>query len=210
MMPGHSSSRRFGKFALPPLVAVAGYSYSVFAEEETKFALSPKEFRKFRLSEVKQLSPNTKMYRYQFPNANDSLGLPVARCVRSLLHLDLITFCSCLVVKAAIDGKDIVRPYTPVSKNSERGHVDLVIKTYPAPYGKMSRHVEAMKVGDELEFKGPFQKFGGLHQLMEAVVHLTSLLDYKPNTKKSVSMIAGGSGITPMLQVSFMWLCTKL
>jgi len=49
---------------------------------------------------------------------------------------------------------------------------------------RLHRHIGQLKVGDTLEFKGPFQKF-----------------EYKPNMKKYIGMIAGGSGITPMLQV---------
>jgi len=41
-----------------------------------------------------------------------------------------------------------------------------------------------MKVGEALEMKGPFPK-----------------LPYKPNMRKNIAMIAGGTGITPMLQV---------
>merc|ERR1712146_462816 len=41
-----------------------------------------------------------------------------------------------------------------------------------------------MKVGDTLEFKGPITK-----------------LPYEKNMKKEIGMIAGGTGITPMLQV---------
>jgi cytochrome-b5 reductase len=41
-----------------------------------------------------------------------------------------------------------------------------------------------MKVGDTLECKGPIMK-----------------LEYKPNMKASIGMVAGGTGITPMLQV---------
>jgi cytochrome-b5 reductase len=48
----------------------------------------------------------------------------------------------------------------------------------------MSKHLGELKVGDTLDFKGPLPKY-----------------PYKANTKKHVGMIAGGTGITPMLQV---------
>lgn len=76
----------------------------------------------------------------------------------------------------------MVRPYTPVSSPEVTGHLDLVIKTYPT--GKMSKHMGEMKVGDTLDFKGPLMKY-----------------PYQPNTKSKIGMIAGGTGITPMLQV---------
>merc|ERR1712070_340332 len=42
----------------------------------------------------------------------------------------------------------------------------------------------SLKAGDSVEVKGPFPK-----------------LPYSPNMKKNIGMVAGGSGITPMLQV---------
>ena len=57
-----------------------------------------------------------------------------------------------------------------------------MVKTYPS--GKMGNHMAEMKIGDKLDFKGPIVK-----------------LAYKPNQYKSIGMVAGGTGITPMLQV---------
>jgi len=48
----------------------------------------------------------------------------------------------------------------------------------------MSKHFAHMKAGDTLECKGPIVK-----------------LENKPNMKTSIGMVAGGTGITPMLQV---------
>jgi cytochrome-b5 reductase len=48
----------------------------------------------------------------------------------------------------------------------------------------MSKHFASLKVGDTLDCKGPMIK-----------------LAYTPNMKASIGMVAGGTGITPMLQV---------
>jgi len=77
--------------------------------------------------------------------------------------------------------KPAVRPYTPVTYD-EKGYFELVVKSYPE--GKLSKHIGHMKVGDKLAVKGPIPK-----------------IEYKANMKKNIGMIAGGSGITPMLQV---------
>mmetsp|Transcript_20300 Transcript_20300/g.33195 ORF Transcript_20300/g.33195 Transcript_20300/m.33195 type:complete len:310 (-) Transcript_20300:41-970(-) len=132
-------------------------------------ALSPKEFREYKLASTEKLTHNTKMYRFELPSAQDQSGLTVA---------------SCLVARATVDGKKVVRPYTPVSLNHQRGYIDLLIKTYPKPGGLMSRHIDELQVGDTLEMKGPFEK-----------------IPYKANMKKKIGMIAGGTGITPMLQI---------
>lgn len=89
---------------------------------------------------------------------------------------------SCMMVRAKIGSKYEARPYTPVSSNEEVGYLELVVKGYEQ--GKVSKHITSLKVGDMLEVKGPFKKY-----------------PYKPNEKKTIGMIAGGSGIAPMLQV---------
>ncbi len=48
----------------------------------------------------------------------------------------------------------------------------------------MSKHIDSLKVGDTLEMKGPIPKY-----------------PYSANAKKKIGMVAGGTGITPMLQV---------
>lgn len=75
-----------------------------------------------------------------------------------------------------------MRPYTPTSTDREKGHFELVIKSYPT--GVVSSYMNSLKVGDKIEVKGPLTKFA-----------------YTANMKKSISMICGGSGLTPMLQV---------
>jgi len=90
---------------------------------------------------------------------------------------------SAIVVKAPIgeDGKDVIRPYTPITYD-EKGYFDLMIKVYPT--GVMSKYIGQLKVGSTLDIKGPIPK-----------------IPYTPNMKKTIGMVAGGTGITPMLQV---------
>ncbi|KAG0491750.1 hypothetical protein HPP92_005148 [Vanilla planifolia] len=135
-------------------------------------ALNPDKWLEFRLQETAKVNHNTKLYRFSFdPTAK--LGLDVA---------------SCIVTRAAIgeesEGrrKYVIRPYTPISDPEAKGYFDLLIKVYPE--GKMSQHFASLKPGDVVEVKGPIEK-----------------LRYTPNMKKKMGMIAGGTGITPMLQV---------
>lgn len=90
---------------------------------------------------------------------------------------------SAVVVRAPIgeDGKPVVRPYTPLA-GDDKGHFDLLVKKYEA--GKMSKHIHELKLGESLEVKGPIAK-----------------IPYQPNKWKKIGMIAGGTGLTPMLQV---------
>ena len=77
---------------------------------------------------------------------------------------------------------NVLRPYTPLSRPDAKGYLDLAVKVYPE--GKMSKHIDSLKPGDTLDFKGPILKTA-----------------YKPNQYEHIGMVAGGTGITPMLQV---------
>ena len=55
-----------------------------------------------------------------------------------------------------------MRPYTPTTSDENLGHMDLVVKIYPANVhpkfpdgGKMTQHLEAMSLGDSIDVRGP-------------------------------------------------------
>nr|XP_019965084.1 PREDICTED: NADH-cytochrome b5 reductase 2-like [Paralichthys olivaceus] len=144
------------------------------------------------LVEKQEISHDTKKFRFGLPSAAHILGLPVGQHV---------------YLSAKVNGSLVVRAYTPVTSDEDQGHVDLVVKVYyknthPSfpDGGKMSQQLDNMAVGDRMDFRGP-----------------SGLLVYKGNgqfsirpDKKSepkvrkfqhVGMIAGGTGITPMLQL---------
>ncbi|KAF9348326.1 NADH-cytochrome b5 reductase [Mortierella sp. AD094] len=90
---------------------------------------------------------------------------------------------SCVVTKfVKEDGKAVIRPYTPTSDADQTGSFDFVIKHYET--GPMSSHIHNLKPGETLAVKGPISKY-----------------PLKSNQHESVSLIAGGSGITPMFQI---------
>ncbi|KAI7821360.1 hypothetical protein BC939DRAFT_455804 [Gamsiella multidivaricata] len=90
---------------------------------------------------------------------------------------------SCVVTKfIKEDGKPVIRPYTPTSDKNHTGSFDFVIKHYEG--GPMSTHIHSMKPGDTLSIKGPISKY-----------------PLKANQHETVSLIAGGAGITPMIQI---------
>jgi cytochrome-b5 reductase len=79
--------------------------------------------------------------------------------------------------------KPIIRPYTPVMPDDEGAKTfDMVVKIYEQ--GKMSKHIGSLKPGDELEINGPNLKYA-----------------YEANKEGHVGLVAGGSGLTPMLQI---------
>ncbi|EAL64774.1 NADH-cytochrome b5 reductase [Dictyostelium discoideum AX4] len=135
--------------------------------KQVEKALDPQEYRKFQLKEKFIVNHNTRIFRFALPNEDDILGLPIGQ------HISL---------RAVVGGKEVYRPYTPISSDEERGYFDLLIKVYEK--GAMSGYVDNMFIGDSIEVKGPKGKF-----------------NYQPNMRKSIGMLAGGTGITPMLQV---------
>ncbi|KAF9177977.1 NADH-cytochrome b5 reductase [Haplosporangium sp. Z 11] len=90
---------------------------------------------------------------------------------------------SCVVTKFVNgDGKPVIRPYTPTSDTDRTGSFDFVIKRYEG--GPMSTHIHSLKPGETLSVKGPISKY-----------------PLSPNQHETVSLIAGGAGITPMFQL---------
>ena len=78
--------------------------------------------------------------------------------------------------------KEIVRSYTPISSDEESGYFDLLIKSYPQ--GNISKHMASLQVGETMKVRGP-----------------KGAMVYTPNMVRHIGMIAGGTGITPMLQI---------
>ncbi|KAF2157321.1 cytochrome-b5 reductase [Myriangium duriaei CBS 260.36] len=72
------------------------------------------------------------------------------------------------------------RPYTPIDKD-EPGHISFLVKRYPN--GKGSGHLHSLKPGDTLSAR-PIHEF-----------------DYKPNQHSNLTIVAGGAGITPFVQI---------
>jgi len=146
-----------------------------------------------KLVDKESLSHDTRRFRFKLPSMEHVLGLPVGQ------HIYL---------SARMDGSLVVRPYTPVSSDDNKGYVDLVIKVYFKNVhpkfpdgGKMSQHLENMEVGDHIDFRGPSGNI-----VYKAPGHFAVTVDKKAPPKdvkgvKKVAMIAGGTGITPMLQL---------
>ena len=91
----------------------------------------------------------------------------------------------------------LIRSYTPtkpVTAQQEDGTFDLVVKVYfpdkNQPGGAMSNILDCMPIGEEIEVKGPTGEiaYRGNGKFV---------IDGKQKTFSKVSLILGGSGITP-------------
>ncbi|PXF40795.1 NADH-cytochrome b5 reductase 1 [Gracilariopsis chorda] len=126
-------------------------------------------YEEYPLLEKRRVSHNTRIFRFALPSENAKLGLPLGR------HISLRT---------VIDGKEVRRPYTPISPEDCRGYFELMLKIYPAPHGLMSRYLDSLRIGEAVDVRGPLGKFS-----------------YTRNAYRRMNMVCGGTGITPMWQV---------
>eukprot|EP00811_Abedinium_folium_P036447 NODE_9154_length_1443_cov_8.926292.p1 GENE.NODE_9154_length_1443_cov_8.926292~~NODE_9154_length_1443_cov_8.926292.p1 ORF type:complete len:319 (-),score=87.19 NODE_9154_length_1443_cov_8.926292:397-1353(-) len=168
--------------------------------------------KKVKILKIEQLTADTKSFRVSTGGRFNPLGLPVGRHIRVFLPNPQ----KCLATKTwngrpDEDGglPEIDRSYTPTTGDEVRGYFDLVIKLHsPGAVrmpdgremifedgGKMGGYLAHKKVGDFLEVSGPFG----------VVTYIGKGAFRVPGTKckrtTHVGMIAGGSGITPILQV---------
>jgi len=150
------------------------------------------------------VSHDTALFRFGLPTKGTILGLPIGK------HLKVYAPNVVGVKAGEWNGRpdseagkpEIFRPYTPTSSDDDLGHFDLVIKVYhkgvKAPFpdgGKLSQYLDSLKVGDLVDIAGPFG-------LIEYLGHGAFSVSRKERPrKKEIGMIAGGTGITPMLQI---------
>ena len=139
--------------------------------------LDPNKFQSFPITEKTVTSHNTAIYRFGLPSSNSILGLPIGQHISLAANLDVKD-----PKTEKVENKEVVRSYTPISSDVHPGYFDLMIKSYPT--GNISRHLATLKVGDRMKVKGP-----------------KGAMVYSPNMVRSFGMIAGGTGITPMLQI---------
>lgn len=150
-----------------------------------KLALDPKHKHAFKLQKKTVLSRDSFELDFALQTPEHILGLPTGK------HIFL---------SAEVKGEMVMRRYTPITSDYDIGCVKFVIKAYPPcerfPLGgKMSQHLEALEVGETIDMRGPVGEF-----------------DYHGNGKflkeheecyaTHLNMIAGGTGITPVMQIA--------
>ena len=154
--------------------------------DEDKVALDPKKWTEFELIEKIEISHDTRLLKFKLQSPEHRLGLPVGH------HL---------FAKAVVDGKMVMRAYTPVSSDDDLGHFTLCVKVYFADVhpkfpdgGKMSQYMEKMQIGDMLNVKGPLGHF-------EYKGRGNFTVKGKDKHASKIGLICGGTGLTPAYQV---------
>jgi len=175
-------------------VVIAALLAKVYLDRnrKKKTLVDPNVKYALQLIDRKILSHDTRRFRFALPSKDHILGLPVGQ------HIYL---------SARIGGVPVVRPYTPTSSDLDMGYMDLVVKVYFKNVhpkfpdgGKMSQHLEGLKIGETIDVRGPsgLLEYNGRN---EFAVKPDKKSPPKAIMAKRVSMIAGGTGITPMLQL---------
>ena len=95
-------------------------------------------------------------------------------------------------VRAVINGEVVVRSYTPT--RFHKGLCELMFRVYTP--GPMSTHLAQLRVGDAVEMKGPtgLERYDGPGAFSRG--------DATWRGVTHVGLVAGGTGITPMLQIA--------
>ena len=139
------------------------------SEPKKAFTGGEQGWLSLKLEDVELVNHNTKRLRLRLPEDDMVSGLHVASAVLTKYH------------PIGAD-KPVIRPYTPISDETEKGYIDLLVKKYPN--GPMSTYLHDMVPGQRLDVKGPIPKY-----------------PWEPNKHKHIALVAGGTGITPMYQL---------
>ncbi|KAJ5815359.1 hypothetical protein N7474_007136 [Penicillium riverlandense] len=134
----------------------------------------------------KDLTKDTRAYTFSLPKGRKSLGLSTCQHLQLGFHFS---------------DRLVVRPYTPtrpVLEKEEDCTFDLVVKTYfpdkSQPGGTMSNILDCLRPDEEIEVKGPTGE-------IKYVGNGKFLIDDKEYHFDKISLVLGGSGITPGYQL---------
>mmetsp|Transcript_7778 Transcript_7778/g.25637 ORF Transcript_7778/g.25637 Transcript_7778/m.25637 type:complete len:310 (+) Transcript_7778:3-932(+) len=93
-----------------------------------------------------------------------------------------LSTCACILARGGAEGAEpVVRPYTPVSTNALLGKFELMVKVYS---GGLSAHLDGLPIGAPVAFKH---------------IQFNVKTQY-PFGRRRLGMLAGGTGIAPMIQ----------
>jgi cytochrome-b5 reductase len=107
---------------------------------ESESIISPYEYHSFGITNIVPENESSSVVTFEIPSAR-SLGLAVGQ--------HLILRCK--------NNKSLTRQYTPISESTAEGYFDMLIKIYPE--GAMSQYVKTWKIGEVIEWRGPFGDF---------------------------------------------------
>nr|DBA33806.1 TPA: hypothetical protein GDO54_001437 [Pyxicephalus adspersus] len=171
--------------------SVAAGNYMYHKKRKSVTLQDPNKKYRLRLIQKSIINHNTRRFHFALPSIFHTLGLPPGKYV---------------YLSTKIKGNLVVRPYTPVSYE-DMGYVDFIIKIYFRDEhpefpegGKMTQYLDNLTIGDSIEIQGP----RGLLEYEGKGYFAIQPNKRSPAQRKFVrhlGMIAGGTGLTPMLQI---------
>ncbi|XP_017764035.1 PREDICTED: NADH-cytochrome b5 reductase 3 isoform X2 [Eufriesea mexicana] len=179
-------------------IAAIGLAFKAYKWSKNKKTKSPillvQPLAKYSLPLIQKdiLSHDTRKFRFALPTPDHILGLPIGQHIR-------------LTVK--IEEDVVIRSYTPVSSDDDHGYVDLIVKVYFKNVhpkfpegGKLSQYLENLQIGETVDFSGPSGRliYNGHGKFSIKIFRKDPPVEYDV---KRIVMLAGGTGITPMLQL---------
>ncbi|KAF6001585.1 hypothetical protein F1559_003767 [Cyanidiococcus yangmingshanensis] len=143
--------------------------------------LQPNEWTSWKLVRSTAETATTKRLVLE-PVADPETGITVATST----PLDIAPI-SCVLFRARTGDSDndvVIRPYNPINMRYTDGPLMFLVRQYPE--GRMSNYLHDMRPGDMIEMKGPFEQY----RFVE-----------KEHAGRDIAFIAGGTGLTPCLQL---------
>lgn len=150
---------------------------AIFVDKDVKHEIE--------LAEKKSETHDVRHFRFLLPRAEAISGIFPGKHVR---------------ITADVDGKTLSRFYSPISEPEAIGYFELVLKIYPVSeqdpsLGSFTRYLDSLTIGEKLRMSGPF----GMLAYQGGGRFLWNNGRLKQYSK--IGMIAGGTGITPMVQL---------
>jgi nitrate reductase (NAD(P)H) len=120
-------------------------------DSESPFFLNPKKWKKVVLVNIKNVSPNTKIFRFSLPDEEQEVGLPsgqhiYVRLRRKIAHQDNVA--------GTVKGQLVERTYTPLLERRAKGFIDMLIK-YVFNLYRMQHEIEHSMCGSGSTIQPP-------------------------------------------------------
>eukprot|EP01138_Halocafeteria_seosinensis_P013011 gb/GECG01013289.1/.p1 GENE.gb/GECG01013289.1/~~gb/GECG01013289.1/.p1 ORF type:complete len:877 (+),score=109.95 gb/GECG01013289.1/:1-2631(+) len=188
----HGANRLAGNSLLECVVfgRIAGKRSASFREMSTS-CMKQDSWTPLRLRESFPLCGDQYVFRFDLPsplhtvagNAEGRVGGAVGKFIK---------------VRAKVNNEDVVRCYSPASRLGALGYIDLLVKI-DSHGGTMSYHMRDMKPGDTLDFSGLHGKLSLDFRPSAAAKDGGAV--YQGRSIKKINLLAGGTGIAPMLSI---------
>ena len=130
-------------------------------------ALKPDSFTPLRLRQQVKVGAFSRIFTFDLPSPKHTMGMHVGQYVS---------------IRAKVNGEDVVRSYSPMSRITDHGQIQLLVKCEDA--GHMSVCLANLRPGETIEFTGPL-----------------GTADLDPHKYTKMGLIAGGAGVSAVLQV---------